>query len=84
MELLLLFLADSDFVGGCLRRNTEGHEVCMTDPNAHTRSKSVKVKGSAKAVKNKCILRNIKPDDGKWITITDSGKTAVLSVYIKN
>lgn len=76
------FLPDSDFEGCGLRRNTVRHEVCVTDPDTHTRSKPVKIKRSSETVKNKGVIRYIKTDNGKGISVADGGKTAVLAVNL--
>lgn len=74
-------LSDSDFKSSGLRWDAKGHTIGMTYPDAHSGSQAVKIHWSSETVKNKCIIRNIKADNRKWISVADCSKTAVLSIY---
>lgn len=66
-----LFLSNPDFKCSCLWRNTVGHEICMTYPYTHTGRKPVEVHRSSEPVKDKSVIRNVKPDNGKRIAVTN-------------
>ena len=83
-RLCLTKLTYPDFKGCCLWRNAPGHEISMAYPDPHAWNEPVEVHWTAKAVKNKSILRYIEADDGKWVSVADGGKAAILSVNFQD